>query len=50
MSNHLPRPKVASSNSATDDSTACCRAGDIILDFSDFLRRSDCNQIPRHKR
>ena len=31
MSNHLPRPKVASSTSATLLSTACCKAGLISL-------------------
>ena len=35
MSNHLPRPKVASSSSATEDSTACCSAGEIILERSE---------------
>ena len=29
ISNHLPLPNVASSISATDDSTACCSAGEI---------------------
>ena len=37
ISNQRPLPNVASSSSATLASTACCRAGIIILDFSDTL-------------
>ena len=50
ISNHFPRPKVASSSSATDDSTACCKAGEIILERSDCLVLSSAAQCPRHKR
>ena len=40
MSKKEPRPNVASSISATEDSTACCRAGEIILERSDCLKES----------
>ena len=47
-----PLPKVASSISATDDSTACCKAGEIICDLSFLgpLPLSVSSQMPLHFR
>ena len=50
ISNHLPRPNVASSTSATLDSTACCNAGAISLERSLSRNVSPPLHIPRHKR
>ena len=47
MSKNLPRPKVASSNSATDDSTACCSAGEMICERSVVLVLSSADHWPR---
>ena len=47
ISNHLPLPNVASSNSATLDSTACCKAGDIIRERSEALSASAGFHCPR---
>ena len=50
MSKYLPRPKVASSISATLDSTACCNAGEMIRERSLLRSMSSAAQIPRHRR
>ena len=50
ISKNLPRPNVASSTSATADSTACCVAGEIILERSESRILSDLSQIPRQIR
>ena len=50
MSKKRPLPKVASSISATVDSTACCKAGATILDRSEALVLSSEAQIPLNKR
>ena len=46
ISKNLPRPKVASSISATVDSTACCEAGETMRDRSDSLVLSSADHVP----
>ena len=50
MSKKRPLPNVASSISATVDSTACCNAGATILERSEALVLSSVDQMPLNKR